>query len=185
MQITRLLRGMVMMGLLSGGIGAMPAIANPSFPFSTLLAAQPSDQLTEENIRPVLTALSKALTQKEVDGVLKFVAPFVHTEVTVESSEGIQITSLEGKEGLRDLLKAIYTRIKDSTVVNQQIKIDITAEGDLGIATITTVEAITTENGNRYYSSSTDTLRFAWLNNQPTIVSMKIKGWLAERPTEK
>jgi molybdopterin-binding protein len=185
MQIMARFRGMVAVCLLSGGMMVMPAIANPEPPTAILLAAQPVGPLTEENIRPVLTAMGNALTQKEMDGVLKFVAPFVHTEVTVESSEGTQITSFEGKEGLRDLLQAIYARIKNSTVVNQQIKIDITAGGEVGIATISTVEAITTENGNRYYSSSTDTLRFAWLNNQPTIVSMTINGWLAERPAEK
>lgn len=185
MQIMTLFRGMVAICLLSAGVIATPAIAKPETSFSTLLAAQASNQLTEENIRPVLTAIGNALSQKEIEAVLKFVAPFVHTELTVESREGTQFISLEGKEELRDLLKVIYARLKNSNVINQQVKIDITSGGELGIATITTVEAITTENGSRYYSSSTDTLRFAWLNNQPTLVSMTIKGWLAERPAEK
>jgi ketosteroid isomerase-like protein len=176
---------MLALCLLSGGTIAMPAIANPNPSSVRLLAVQPANQLTEENIRQVLTAIDKALTQKDLEGVLKFVAPFVYTEVTVESSEGTQVTPLEGKDELRNLLKAIYARIKNSNVVNQQTKIDITASGELGVATITTIEAIATEDGNRYYASSTDTLRFAWLNNQPTIVSMTIKGWLAERPAEK
>ena len=185
MQITTLMRGIFVICLLSGGMIVMPAIANPEPPSSILLAVQPSNQLTEENIRQVLGAIDKAITQKDMEGVLKFVAPFVYTEVTVESNEGTFITPVEGKDGLRDLLKAIYARIKDSNVVNQQTKIEITSSGELGVAHITTLEAIATEDGNRYYASSTDTLRFAWLNNQPTLVSMTIKGWLAERPAEK
>lgn len=181
MQITTLMRGMFAICLLSGGIIVMPAIANPELPASILLAEQPSNQLTEENIRQVLGAIDKAITQKDMEGVLKFVAPFVYTEVTVESNEGTLITPVEGKDGLRDLLQAIYARVENSNVVNQQIRIDITAGGELGIAKITTMEALTTVDGNRYYASSTDTFRFAWLNNQPLIVSMTIKGWLAER----
>jgi ketosteroid isomerase-like protein len=170
--------------LLSGGMLVRPVIANPEPPSPILLADQSANQLTEGNIRQVLATIDKSINQKDIEGVLKFVAPFVYSEITVESNEGTQITSLDGKDEFRDLLQAIYARVKNSNMVNQQIKIDITAGGELGIAKITTMTALTTEAGNRYYASSTDTFRFAWLNNQPTIVSMTIKGWLAERPAE-
>lgn len=186
MQLKLLLRRMFAIGLFSGAMSgtlmALPAIAHPAASPSSLLAAKPTPSLNEENVRQVLTAIDKAIAQKDLEGVLKFVAPFVRTELTVESSAGTQITALDGKDELRDLLKVIYARIKNTNVVNQQIKIDITAGGELGIATITTVEALTTENGDRYYASSTDTFRFAWLNDRPTIVSLAIKGWLAQRP---
>jgi ketosteroid isomerase-like protein len=194
MQSTRFLRRVFALSLLWGGIVAVPAIAtpkiaSPNLPTSSKIAAQPSSQptgqLTEENIRQVLTAIDKAINQKDLDTVLKFVAPFVYTEVTVESSLGTLTTPLEGKDELRDLLKIIYARVKESSVVNQQIKIDVRANGELAVANVTTVEALTTAEGNRYYASSTDTFRFAWLNNQPTIVSITIRGWLAERAPQK
>jgi hypothetical protein len=179
-----LFRGMIAIFLWSGGMVAMPAIANPKPQAPPLLVAQPSGQLTEENIRQVLTEIESALTKKNIEDVLKFVAPFVYSEVTVESNDRTLVTRLEGKAELRDLLKEIFTRTRESKVMERQTKIKITSDGQLGIATITTVKEIATLDKKRYFESSTDTIRFAWLDNQPTIVAVTIKGWLAERPAQ-
>jgi len=164
---------------------APPTVANPERQSSILLADKPANQLSEENIRQTLKAIEKAIAQKDVEGVLKFVAPFVYIEMTVESNEGTVITPVEGKDSFRNLLQEIFARTKENNVVNQQTKIDITSNGELGIANISTVETLTTSEGKRYFSSSTDTFRFAWINNQPTIFSITIRGWLAERSPQK
>jgi ketosteroid isomerase-like protein len=185
MVIKNLWPGMLAICLVSGGIIVVPAIANTQTQSVILLAEQPSSQLNEDNIRQVLTNLEKAIAQEDVEGVLKFVAPFVYTEIMAESDGGTITKNLEGKNELQTLLKEIFARVRNSTVINQQTKIEITADGQVGIATISMIEKLTTEDGKPYFSSTTDTIRFAWLNNQPTIVSMKIDGWIAERPTQK
>ena len=39
-----------------------------------------------------------------------------------------------------------------------------------------------TEDSREFISSSSDLIRFAWIDNKPMIVSITIKGWLEERP---
>ncbi|MGH2415703.1 MAG: hypothetical protein ACRDEA_18825, partial [Microcystaceae cyanobacterium] len=73
MRITTLFRGMFAICLVSGGMMAMPAIANPEPQSANLPATQPSSQLTEENIRQVLAAIEKAIAQENIEAVMKFV----------------------------------------------------------------------------------------------------------------
>ena len=45
------------------------------------------------------------------------------------------------------------------------------------------VEEFTTSDGREFFSSATDTFRFAWIDDQPMIVSAKSQGWIEERPS--
>lgn len=185
MQIKTLLQGMLAVSVINGCVIAIPAIAFSQPQPSAQLVAQTSNQLSEENIQQVLAAIQTAQEQEDVEGILKFLAPFVTSEITVESDDSTLTFILEGQAEHRELLKKTNALIDDRESLNQQIKIRITADGQLGIATISTVKEIDTENGEQLYTGSNDTIRFAWIDNQPKIISMTIKGWLAEGLTSR
>jgi len=53
----------------------------------------------------------------------------------------------------------------------------------LAIVTRATIEKLRTEDGKQFISAGTDTFRFAWVDNQPKVISTKSQGWLEERST--
>ena len=69
--------------------------------------------------------------------------------------------------------------------MSQKVKIRLSDDNTVGIATIYTVKALKTEDGKNIIASDVDTIRFAWLNNQPTVVSLQSKGWFSEAPASK
>ncbi|MBE9169096.1 hypothetical protein IQ238_16755, partial [Pleurocapsales cyanobacterium LEGE 06147] len=176
-----LFRGVVAVCIAYGYVVAMPAIALPKLQSSIRLVAQTQGQLSEENIRQTLEAIQKAQKAKDIEGVLQYVAPFVYSEVTVESNERTLTVNLAGKDEHRELLEKTFAQIQESKALNRQIEISVTPDGQMGTATISTVKEIATQDGRRFFSSSTDTIRFGWIDEHPEIVSMTIKGWLSER----
>jgi hypothetical protein len=171
-----------------------PAIANPTL---TSLQAQAqnlpqtaasspiSNQLTEENIRNVLALMQSAQNKENLEDLLKYVAPFVSSEITINGDSGSTTIILDGIEKHRALLKDLFALIKSREVLSQKVKIRLSDDNTVGIATIYTVKAIKTEDGKNIIASDVDTLRFAWLNNQPTVVSLQSKGWFSEAPASK
>lgn len=184
------LGGLVACCLVSGGAGMRPAIANPLSPFRASLLAQvqspasrpESSQLTEANIRKVLAFMQTAQNQENLADLLKHVAPFVSSEITITGENGSTTVILDGIEKHRMLLKDLFSRIKTREVLSQDVNVRLSDDGNVGIATIYTVKAVTTEEGKSFIASDIDTLRFAWLNNQPTLISFQSKGWFSEAP---
>lgn len=195
------LGGLVACCLVSGGAGMRPAIANPLSPFPASLLAQvqspasrpasspasspESSQLTEANIRKVLAFMQSAQNQENLADLLKHVAPFVSSEITITGENGSTTVILDGIEKHRMLLKDLFSRIKTREVLSQDVNVRLSDDGNVGIATIYTVKAVTTEEGQSFIASDIDTLRFAWLNNQPTLISFQSKGWFSEAPASK
>jgi predicted lipid-binding transport protein (Tim44 family) len=184
MRLKALLRGMVAVFVVHEFVVAMPAIALPKLQSSLQFIAQTQGQLSEENIRQTLEAIQKAREAKDIEGVLEFVAPFAYSEVTVETSDRKLTVNLAGTEEHRELLENTFAQIQESNALNRQIKISVTPDGQMGTATISTIREIATQDGRQFFSSSTNTIRFGWINEQPEIVSMTIEGWLSERPAQ-
>lgn len=169
-------------------VGAFAAIAapkpNPARP-ATQTSPQVSNQLSEQNIRQVLATIQAAIDKKDVAGVMRYMAPFAHSEVTVESDDGRLTVNVDGQEDHRLLLTQSLGQIQNSASLNRQIRIRMSPDGQMAIATIFRARDVTTQQGQRYYSVGTDTIRFALVNNQPRIVSMSLNGWVASRPSLK
>lgn len=178
----KLLQGLLTISIVSGCIAEIPALAAFAQPSLAQAPTQTPNQLSEADIRRVITDIRAAEQKKDVEGVVKFLAPFVSSEITTEGFDSSLTVTLEGKEDHRALLTKTFPRIRESKVIGNQTNVGITEGGQLGIANISSIKAITTQNGQRYFSISTDTIRFARINNQPTIVSMNIRGSLAARP---
>lgn len=181
MTIKTLFHGALVACIINGAVAVMPALVAPKPQSSVQLVAQTSNQLSQDSINKILKEIQAAQQQKDVEGVLKFVAPFVVSNITVESGRKQVTMELEGKDEHRQLLKETFDGIKQSEIVNQRIIINLYQDGQLGIAKVFTVKKITSKDGKQFFSSSNDTIRFALIDNQPMIVSMSIDGWLAER----
>lgn len=178
----KLVQGLLTVSIVSGCMAEIPVIATSAQPSLAQAPTKTPSQLSEENIRQVLANIRAAEQKKDVEGVVKFLAPFVSSEITVEAFDSSLTVTLEGKDDHRALLAKTFPTVRESKVIGNQTNVIITSGGQLGIANISSIKAITTQNGERYFSISTDTIRFARINNQLMIVSMNIRGSLAARP---
>ena len=187
MRKKKLLPKLLMIFLISSWSLTLPSVTAAKELRSPQLIVQnssQSSQLNEQIIRQTLKAIEIADRNEDLEELLKFLAPFVVSEVTVESEEKSVTTNLEGIEAHREFLEKTFKLVKKSEVINQYLSIRMTPDEQLAVVTWIRVEEITTEEGKQFLSSGTDTIRFAWIDGRPMIVSLKIQGWIAERPSE-
>lgn len=151
-------------------------------PAMTSTLSQSSNKLTEENVLQAMKTINAAEKKEDINTLLKFLVPYGVSEVTVESQGNSITRNLEGVEAHRIMLENTFKRVKDRAVLNERQTIRFTPDGQLAIVTRTSTEKLTTEDGQQFISAGTDTFRFAWVDNQPKVISTKSQGWLEERP---
>jgi hypothetical protein len=149
---------------------------------SIQLTAQTSNQLTEDKIRQVMAAIAEAEKSENLEEMLKFLAPFAVSEVTVEHEGKSITTTIEGLEAHRTFLDKTFALVKDRELINDHMRVRISPDGHMAVVTRILVEVINTSDGRQFITSGNDTFRFAWINNQPTIVSTKSQGWIELTP---
>ncbi|MGV2829465.1 hypothetical protein [Myxosarcina sp. GI1(2024)] len=147
------------------------------------LTKESTGQLTAENIGRVLTQIQEAGDQQNVEAILEYLAPFAHSEVSLNMGNTILTTTVNGIEEHRNLLAQSYNRFSDRQTLNQEVDISVSADGEYGIATVYRLREVTSQEGTRLLSGSINTLRFGMVNQRPTIVSATLEGWLSERPS--
>lgn len=182
MYLKKLIQGLLAAGVINVCVAEIPAIAMPVEQPIAQADTKKSNQITEADIRKVLAEMQVAIEKKDLEGILKFIAPFAYSEVTVESGSGKMTVNLEGKDDHRILLTEAGSQIQKRRTIRNRTDIRISPDGELGTATIFRVREYTTQNGRRFLSAGTDTLRFAMFGKQPMVVSATLQGWLAERP---
>ena len=148
------------------------------------LLVQSTSELTEEKIRQTMVAIEEAERSESIEELLKFLAPFAISEVTVESQGSKITTNLEGIEAHRALLESTFELVKDRGIINNYMNVRITPDGQVAVVTRMIVEELTTSDGKEFLVSGTDTFHFAWIDNQPMIVLTKSQGWIEERPSQ-
>lgn len=157
-----------------------PILANTEHPSVIAQNMTTSSQkFTEESIKNVLTMMEKAREQKNPEDVLKYIAPFAYSIVTVDVNNNTIILTLEGIEEHRDFLSETYGDIKDRKILNRQVDVRLSTDQQMGIAVIQEQIEYVTPKGDKFLSSSVNTLRFGLVNGQPMVVSATLKGWLS------
>ncbi|HHP7232943.1 MAG TPA: hypothetical protein ACFCUY_19075 [Xenococcaceae cyanobacterium] len=141
------------------------------------------NRLTEANIRQVLTLIQTAGNQQDIAEILQYVAPFAHSEISLNLGNSILTTSVNGTEEHRNLLAQTYNKFKERNTINEKVDILVSADGEFAIATVYRIREVTDEQGKQFISGSVNTLRFGMVNEQPMIVSAALEGWLSERPS--
>lgn len=185
MHLKKSVQGLFAVCAINFGVAEIPVLAAPVEQPVAQAVTRKSNQITEEDIREVLKEIQAAREREDIEGVLKFIAPFAHSEVTVESDGGTLTVNLDGKDEHRAVFAKMNAQIQERRDINNRTAITISPDGELGTATIFRVREYITQNGTRFLSAGTDTIRFALINNRPMVVSTTIRGWLAERSSLK
>jgi hypothetical protein len=176
--------GTISLCLLTASSVNLPVFADaiPDF-FLVQNTDNASEQLTKENIQNVLNMMETARKQADVEGVLKHIAPFAHSTVTTEIDDDLIVLTLDGTAEHRDFLTEIYQTIDNRSILNKQMDIRLSPDGQMAIVVIQEEREYMTEDGENFLSESVDTLRFGLVNGQPMVVSATLKGWLAPIPS--
>ncbi|MEB3123108.1 MAG: hypothetical protein VKL41_18035 [Snowella sp.] len=170
------------LGVISSCVLALPHRVTAAEP-SVTSSSQSSGQLTEENVSQAMKAIAEAEKKEDIDALLMFLVPYGVSEVTVESQGNSITRNLEGVDAHREMLEKTFKRVKNREILNERQTIRFTPDGQLAIVTRSTIEKLTAEDGKQFISAGTDTFRFAWIDNQPKVISTKSQGWLEERTT--
>jgi hypothetical protein len=170
------------LGVISSCVLALPHRVIAAEPTKTS-SVETSSKLTEENVSQAMKAIAEAEKKEDIDTLLMFLVPYGVSEVTVESQGNSITRNLEGVDAHREMLEKTFKRVKNRDILNERQTIRFTPDGQLAIVTRSTIEKLTTEDGKQFISAGTDTFRFAWIDNQPKVISIKSQGWLEERST--
>ncbi|MDJ0728897.1 MAG: nuclear transport factor 2 family protein [Crocosphaera sp.] len=173
-----------MANVITGLVVTTPVITLAQPSNSPLLIAQEIKQLDEEMIRQAMEAINQAENREDIDAMLKFLAPFSISEITVEYKGNILTTNLEGINAHRRMLKNTFALVKEREILNDYMTVRITPDGKIATVTRVIFENLTTKDEQKFMVSGTDILRFALIDNQPKIISVKSQGWLEPKPTE-
>jgi len=137
------------------------ANANPIVKNQPLLLTQETQTgLTEENLNQIMSAIEKAEIEENIAGILKYLAPYVVTSVTVEIDNQKITTSVEGKDEHEGFLNNSFKSVKDRKTISSYTTTKINDSGEIALLTRVRAREVDTETGNRYLSLSTDKIRF-------------------------
>ncbi|UFP93049.1 hypothetical protein [Gloeobacter morelensis] len=134
-----------------GAFALEPATAQIPNPFQGTAAVTP------EAVRQVLQAVEAAGQSKNIDEVLKYVAPFATLESTLEGIGYSQTTRVIGKEQIRARLLESLERLQSSEYLDKEQKIDIIDNGQAAIVSNDTIVGATLKDGRRLIINGRDT----------------------------
>jgi ketosteroid isomerase-like protein len=95
--------------------------------------------LSEEAVQRTLQAVDAASQSKNVEEVLKYVAPFAYLELTLEGPGYSQTTGVIGKDQIRERLQKAFERIASSEYLDKSQKIDVLADEQVAIVSNDTI----------------------------------------------
>lgn len=179
----KLLQGFLTVCLINS-VASLPALANPLNSSNPQTVAQATNKLTEPAILKILEEMKIAQEKEDIPAMLKYIAPFTYTEVTVETTTGRITVNVLGTDEHRELLERAAQIRNSSRILAETVEVNVAENGDFAVAEVYTLREITTDQGARIITASNDTLRFGMINNQPMVVSANLNGWLSVIPTD-
>ena len=159
------------------------AIASPLNHSQTVMG-QNINQLTEEKVLAIMEIIEKAEEKEDISTILNFLAPFVVSSVTVDTKDATVTRNLEGKKAHDDFLQNNFNLVKDEELIDSYTTVSMSEDEQVLTVTRLRITNVVTEDAREFLSSSNDLIRFALIDDQPMIVSITIKGWLEERPSQ-
>lgn len=143
--------------------------------YSTVATAQQAPDLIEQSrtsamserqIRDIFNAMAKATKQKDVDGIVKYMAPTIAIKMTLRLGKGSQQLSLT-REEYRQYLESGFALIQRYDSQYKNLKIQIASSGQTGTATYTLVEEATLKGQTgTLVSTSQETVKFERIKGQ-------------------
>lgn len=130
--------------------------------------------ITVGDIQKINREVEAIIDQRDVEGVLEYMAPFIISESITESSNASESVYIEGIEQHREMLTSVFNEAEsDENLNTQEISrkesIRVTPDGQLATAVISTVSEVTTDDELRLITT-TDTIRFARLQGEVKVI---------------
>lgn len=173
-------------GLITSQMVTIPSVSHASPVHGRegkqVLMAQNSSSLTPEKMTEIMGSIEQAEKAENLGEILNFFSPYILSTITMDSDNTTVITSLQGKNEHEFYLKNSFDRVKEREVINSYTTTKITEDGQMALVTRVRATNLTTEEGQKYLSVSTDKIRFALIDNKPKIINLEIKGWLEQLP---
>lgn len=169
--------------IVGGGVApvkaAPPAIKHPAP--QHLAQAQPP-ALNEDQILALMKQISEAEAKEDVDTLMSFLAPFVVSDVTVQSGNQRTTRTVEGLSAHRQMLQSSYDQRVSNEILNENMQVDFDDDGNIAIVTRYSIETFQLKDDREFISMAKDVIRFALVDGQPKIISVVVDGWSEERP---
>ena len=172
-------------GLITTQIVAIPHVVNASsldFNNSEILLSQNTNVLTKEQITEIMQTIEQAEKEENLTSLLNFLAPYILSNISIESDNKTVITSLQGKKEHEYYLNNSFQNVKEREYIDSYSTIRVTEDGQMALVTRIRATSLLSETGEKYLSMSTDKIRFALVDNQPKIINIDVKGWLEQVP---
>jgi ketosteroid isomerase-like protein len=145
----------------SGWVTVATAHQVPDF-----IKQSPASKIRESQVRNILTAMETAANQKDVDGIVKYMAPNIIIKITVQLGTGSQQLSLS-REQYRQYLQQGFETAQRRSSQYQNLKIQIAPNGQTATATYTLVEEATLKGQpGTFVSTSQETVKFERIKGQ-------------------
>lgn len=166
------------------GINAVPTQAEsvpPSLSMPLELTQAPPS-FNEPQILDLMAQIRQAEAAEDVDTLMSFLAPFVVSEVTVESGEQRTARTIEGLSAHREILKNSYDRSLSKEILNEKMSVRFDDDGNIAVVTRYTIQTADLTDDRRVVSMAKDVIRFALVDGQPKVISVVTDGWSEPRP---
>ncbi len=122
--------------------------------------------IRESQIRKILDAMEAAASQKDVDGILKYMAPNITIKITVQLGTRAQHITLT-REQYRQYLQQGFQTTQTRTGKYTKLKIQVAPNGKTATATYTLVEEATLVGQPGTFKSTTqETVKFEQIKGQ-------------------
>ena len=138
-------------------------------------ASEIAPPIAVADIQQINRDIENLIAQEDVEGVLQYMAPFIISETITESSNGFESVYIEGIEQHREVLTNFFNEAEteeNSEVqeISQQETIRVTPDGQLATVTVSTVTEVTTTDDELRLITTTDTIRFARVQDQIKVI---------------
>ena len=161
----------------------VPAWVNANEVTPPVLMAQ-RQTLTEAQVKNLLATLRTAEDAEDIEQLKSLLAPFIVSEITVESGANSTTQVMEGISSHSQLWEAIYRLIESQDLLNEKTEIRFVDDGKMAVVTRFSVETLTLTDQRQMMALAKDVIRIALIDGEPKIVSVKTNGWLESRPSD-
>jgi len=123
-------------------------------------------RIHESQIRTILNAMETAASHKDVDGIVKYMAPNITIEIMVQLGNGTQRLNLS-REQYRQYLQQGFATAQRRSSQYKNLKIQIAPNAQTATATYTLMEEATLKGQpGTFASTSQETVEFARIQGQ-------------------
>lgn len=139
------------------------------------------ETITEADVTQLLEKVEKALDENNFKEALKYVAPFIYSQITIKTDSITQIIELNGVEEHRIYLEKRAQKIKQEKIRDYD-QINILPGEKMAIINSVSTRSITDEKGRRLFVIGEGKVRLGIIDGELKIISTEEIGDVDLRP---